>query len=86
MSVRLAARRHTDADTRIQEAQAACEKAFEANDVDTYYYENERFHLQPMKPATTAFSVRKHRSCIVGSGHIEAQLRSRCGLGYVVWF
>ena len=46
MSVRMAARRHTDADLRkIREAQDACEKAFEAGDVDAYYYENERFHM-----------------------------------------
>lgn len=46
MSVRLAARRHTETDMgRIQAAQAACEKAFEMNDVDAYYHENERFHL-----------------------------------------
>ena len=46
MSVRLAARRHTEADLRkVREAQFACETAHDAGDIDAYYKENERFHL-----------------------------------------
>lgn len=46
MSARLAARRHNEADlAKIRDAQAACDKAFEAGDIDLYYYENECFHM-----------------------------------------
>ena len=79
MSVRLAARRHTDADiARIQEAQAACEKAFEANDVDTYYYENERFHLAIYEASHNSFLCEEasfmHRRL---GAYRRLQLRSR---------
>ena len=46
MSARLAARRHMDADiAAIVNAQEACNQAYEAGDMDTYYHDNERFHL-----------------------------------------
>ncbi|SDI13270.1 GntR family transcriptional regulator [Propionivibrio dicarboxylicus] len=45
MSVRLAARRHTQNDLhQIEAALAACERALEHGDIDAYYAENERFH------------------------------------------
>jgi len=45
MAVRLAARRHTDADeAEIRAAHVACTEAAESRDADRYYYANERFH------------------------------------------
>ncbi|WP_342358921.1 GntR family transcriptional regulator [Terrarubrum flagellatum] len=45
MAVRLAARRHDDADlANIREALEACAEAAASGDADAYYYQNERFH------------------------------------------
>lgn len=45
MAVRLAARRHTDADAAtLKDAHEACRAAATSGDPDAYYYENERFH------------------------------------------
>jgi len=45
MSVRLAVRRHNEADLqKINAALKACHQALESDDVDLYYKENERFH------------------------------------------
>lgn len=79
MSVRLAARRHTAADLRaIQEAQSACEEAFEAADVDAYYHENERFHLAIYRASHNGFLCEEtsamHRRL---GAYRRLQLRSR---------
>lgn len=83
MSVRLAARRHTEADMRvIQAAQAACEKAFQASDVDAYYYENERFHMAIYAASHNGFLCEEtsamHRRL---GAYRRLQLRSRGRLG-----
>lgn len=79
MSVRLAARRHTEADLRqIQAAQAACEKAYEAGDVDAYYHDNERFHLAIYQASHNSFLCEEtsamHRRL---GAYRRLQLRSR---------
>jgi len=56
MSARLAARRHMDADiAAIVAAQDACNQAYEAGDMDTYYHDNERFHLAIYVASHNAF-------------------------------
>lgn len=79
MSVRLAARRNTEADMRqIQAAQAACETAYEAGDVDAYYRENERFHMAIYRACHNSFLCEEtsamHRRL---GAYRRLQLRSR---------
>ena len=79
MSVRLAARRHTETDLlRIEEAQKACERAFAENDVDAYYHENERFHLAIYEASHNGFLCEEasfmHRRL---AAYRRLQLRSR---------
>jgi DNA-binding GntR family transcriptional regulator len=79
MSARLAARRHTDSDLKdIQDAQAACDRAFELGDVDNYYHENERFHMAIYAATHNSFLIEKATSLFRRLGaYRRLQLRIR---------
>lgn len=79
MSVRLAARRHTEEDLKnIQDAQNACERAFDAGDVDAYYYENERFHMAIYQACHNSFLCEETSAMHRRLGtYRRLQLRSR---------
>lgn len=62
MAVRLAARRHTEADmARIRAAHEACRQAASKGDTDAYYYENERFHHAIYEASQNDFLIEQCR-------------------------
>jgi len=58
MAGSLAARRHTDADRNdLLAAHAKCEQSAEADDSDTYYYDNELFHQAIYTASHSSFLI-----------------------------
>ena len=58
MAGSLAARRHTDDDrTQLLAAHAKCEQSADADDSDTYYYDNERFHQAVYAASHSSFLI-----------------------------
>jgi DNA-binding GntR family transcriptional regulator len=73
MAGSLAARRHTDTDrTELLAAHGRCEQSANADDADTYYYDNELF-IKPSTPqAIAAFSSNSVLPCIAACALIAA--------------
>ena len=92
ISVRLAARRHGEADLRrLREAQAGCEAALVSGDFEAYYRANEEFHMAIYAASHNGFLCEEtssmHRRLGVyrrlqlrGRGRLQNSHKEHCGI------